>query len=599
MMKRNILALGTVVSLALVTPALADTAYQTLPFSQNWSNIGLITVNDDWSGVPGITGYRGDNLTAVTAVDPQTVLSEGTPVVNVIANQTNPDTQSSGGVAEFEITDPVVAFQGSGTADAPNLVLYINATGQSNVNVSYNLRDIDGSVADVVQPVALQYRVGGSGDFVNVPAGFVADASSGPSLATLVTPVSVTLPAAANNQSQLQIRILTTNAPGADGDEWIGVDDISVTAGAAPTPTLDVDKTTLNSFGNVWPVPGTSALKTFTVSGSNLTAPIQVSAPPAGFESKLSSSGTWGTGTISVSPVSGTVAATGVDVRMAPASAGQYSATFTVSTTGAPNKSVAAYGSAVNPATTFVYDDFDYTAGNLTDVQANWLQFQAAAGAGPFVQVEAGNLAFPGLARAASQGNVLKAVGAADNGQGVVLPFPGVAGGDVYYSFLLNIPVGTSNVSASKPILTAFREGTGTFVRGSVLLTAGLPGKTRLALSFFSATAGPSISPTDLNEGETYLVVVKYSFNGDLDDEAKLFLVKATDPFPATEPAVSELTYTKQGSESDLDNFLTGVVVRQQNFGNPWTAQVDAVRAGGTWASVTPSAASVADWQLF
>ena len=81
-------------------------------------------------------------------------------------------------------------------------------------------------------------------------------------------------------------------------------------------------------------------------------------------------------------------------------------------------------------------------------------------------------------------------MGLLGNGQGVVLPFPGVAGGDVYYSFLLNIPVGTSNVSASKPILTAFREGTGTFVRGSVLLTAGLPGKTRLALSFFSATAG-------------------------------------------------------------------------------------------------------------
>jgi hypothetical protein len=40
----------------------ADGTAQTLPFSQNWSNTGLITTSDDWSGVPGIIGYRGDGL---------------------------------------------------------------------------------------------------------------------------------------------------------------------------------------------------------------------------------------------------------------------------------------------------------------------------------------------------------------------------------------------------------------------------------------------------------------------------------------------------------------------------------------------------------
>ncbi len=28
--------------------------------TQNWSNAGLITSNDDWSGVPSIVGYLGD-----------------------------------------------------------------------------------------------------------------------------------------------------------------------------------------------------------------------------------------------------------------------------------------------------------------------------------------------------------------------------------------------------------------------------------------------------------------------------------------------------------------------------------------------------------
>ncbi|MFN0278122.1 MAG: hypothetical protein ACKVRN_05905, partial [Pyrinomonadaceae bacterium] len=38
---------------------------QTLPFTQDWTNAGLITVDDDWSGVPGIIGYRGDDLNTV------------------------------------------------------------------------------------------------------------------------------------------------------------------------------------------------------------------------------------------------------------------------------------------------------------------------------------------------------------------------------------------------------------------------------------------------------------------------------------------------------------------------------------------------------
>ncbi|MBS4065986.1 MAG: hypothetical protein KGZ74_15610, partial [Chitinophagaceae bacterium] len=42
-------------------------------FTQNWADKGLITTNDVWTGVPSIIGYRGDNLTASTGTDPQTI----------------------------------------------------------------------------------------------------------------------------------------------------------------------------------------------------------------------------------------------------------------------------------------------------------------------------------------------------------------------------------------------------------------------------------------------------------------------------------------------------------------------------------------------
>ncbi len=258
------LILTLTISGFLFPAAHADSSAQVLPFSQNWSNTGLITANDNWSGVPGIEGFRGDGLTGATAVDPQTVLAADDPgMLDVNINQ-NPNTFATGGVSEFDaIANPVVALQGSGTARAPYIKLYLNTTGQSNINVSYNLRDVDGSADNAIQPVALQFRVGSSGTFTNVPAGFVADASTGPNQATLVTPISANLPAAVNNQALVQVRIITTDAVGSD--EWIGIDDISVTSNAGPT-----DPTGVGAADPASVIPGGTTTLTVTVTpGAN------------------------------------------------------------------------------------------------------------------------------------------------------------------------------------------------------------------------------------------------------------------------------------------------------------------------------------------
>lgn len=165
-------------------------------------------------------------------------------------------------MAEFFTANNVVALQGSGTASAPFLLLNLNTTGQQSITVSYNLRDMDGSADNAIQPMALHYRVGNSGSFINVPAAFVADASSGPSLATLVTPITVTLPAALDNQPLVQIRWMTSNATG--NDEWIGIDDITV-AGDPYTPPpnrFSIPKHVVAGGG------GTSTGVVFAVSGT-------------------------------------------------------------------------------------------------------------------------------------------------------------------------------------------------------------------------------------------------------------------------------------------------------------------------------------------
>lgn len=206
--------------------ARADATFQTLPFAQNWSNAALITTDDSWGGVLAITGYLGDDASTTAAgVDPQTILAANA-TIDVNANQTNPNTNTSGGVAEFDqLANPVIALQGSATADAPSLVIGLNTTGQSTIRVNYNLRDVDGSADNAAQAVALQYRVGTSGNFTNIPAGFVADATIA-GTATKVTAVSTLLPAAVDNQAQVQLRIITANAT--SSDEWVGIDDVAV-----------------------------------------------------------------------------------------------------------------------------------------------------------------------------------------------------------------------------------------------------------------------------------------------------------------------------------------------------------------------------------
>ena len=210
--------------------------------------------------------FSGDDpSTTTTDIDPRTITQELT-TVDVNANRTDPDTFGTGGVAEFEITDPVVAFRGSGTADYPNIILYLNTTGDSNIHVAFNARDIDAG-SDVVQQLNVQYRVGGTGLYVNAPGGYFPDVTAVG--ATLVTPVSLDLPADANNQPVVEVRIMTTNATGSD--EFIGIDDINVTAGAG-TPTATATSTSTSTPTST-PTASPSGTPTPTATATNTSTP--------------------------------------------------------------------------------------------------------------------------------------------------------------------------------------------------------------------------------------------------------------------------------------------------------------------------------------
>jgi hypothetical protein len=250
----------------------ANTTYFALtpgvPLTQNWNDTSLISANDNWTGVPSIMGYRGDDVAVVTQdIDPQTVLADYSSVPDVNANQSLPNTFATAGVTEFQTADPAVAISANGTSDFPNLEFRVDATGcvsPNSVRVSYNLRDLDGSADNAVQQVALHYRVGSTGNYTNVPAAYVADATTGSS-ATQVTPINVALPATVLGQPQVHIRVLTTNAAG--NDEWIGVDDINVNCIAPTAAGVTLSGRVMDRYGR----PISRAM--VTVQGGDLQEP--------------------------------------------------------------------------------------------------------------------------------------------------------------------------------------------------------------------------------------------------------------------------------------------------------------------------------------
>src|SRR5207244_3556390 len=126
-------------------------------FEQTWTNVVL--TNDDWSQVRSVVGYRGDNQASATGVDPRNITSGSVAtVVDVNVGTAGPNTFTTGGVTYFNaangVADPTIALQGSGTARAPNIVLFLNGTGRENVHLDLDLRDIDGSGDNAAQQVA-------------------------------------------------------------------------------------------------------------------------------------------------------------------------------------------------------------------------------------------------------------------------------------------------------------------------------------------------------------------------------------------------------------------------------------------------------------
>ncbi len=220
-------------------------------------------------------------------------------------------------------------------------------------------------------------------------------------------------------------------------------------------------------------------------------------------------------------------------------------------------------------------DDFNYTSG--TNLTANgWTQI--AAGSGPLTVNSAG-LSYP-LSPSSGVGfgvNIVPGAQVVGRSGGI-----SISSGTAYMSFFINLSAaGTTTGGANiAGIMSGSFPSPGVAVRAFTRLSGA---------GFNFGLAKTGLTPVTYEStvrtfGITYLVVLKYTFNtGTLDDIVDMWV----NPVPGsaeTAPLISLGTGT-----ADATAALFGPTINPRSGTAAPTFEMDAVRYGTTWTSVTPS----------
>lgn len=161
------------------------------------------------------------------------------------------------------------------------------------------------------------------------------------------------------------------------------------------SPSLTVAPTSLSGFTFTEGL-GPSAIQSFTLSGSNLTAAAVVTAP-ASYEISLGTGSQFvATSSLQINAVSGSIANTPIYVRLkAGLAAGTYNQTISIASSGAATKSVAVNGSVIAPTAEPVnhVTNFAINVNSMTQLTAIW----GDVGAGGYI-IKGSTVSFAAIA---------------------------------------------------------------------------------------------------------------------------------------------------------------------------------------------------------
>lgn len=199
---------------------------QTLPYSQNFS------------------GFTGSTTTYPAGVQGWTIsgsLSTSYPIAAPNGDQALAGGSNASTTAGVYDMNGKIGLVNTGSA-LRAIVLAINTTGLTDLSVSY-VAATQRNENTRVNGLGLQYRIGTSGTFTDV-AGSEYQNNLTPTQTTGTSPlnpqtISVTLPAACNNEAVVQLRWVIRDISGSGNRPSFSVDDISIT-GSSATPSIAI-----------------------------------------------------------------------------------------------------------------------------------------------------------------------------------------------------------------------------------------------------------------------------------------------------------------------------------------------------------------------
>jgi len=198
------------------------------------------------------------------------------------------------------------------------------------------------------------------------------------------------------------------------------------------------------------------------------------------------------------------------------------------------------------------------------------------------IKIVAGNLTYPNLANPSPVGNEFTIVGASASSTFCTFTGSAVTGGSVYYAFLAQC---TTQPSATGNYVTDLHTTAtiGSSDPADIYVKASGAGFV-MGVRKNGGSATYASSPTALSLNTTYLVVLKYTFNGGTADDTVTLYINPT-PGSLESGATAELTVTGGTDATGLQ--FCAWKSQSSATGGAWI--FDTLRLASTWAEVIPA----------
>ncbi len=227
-----------------------------------------------------------------------------------------------------------------------------------------------------------------------------------------------------------------------------------------------------------------------------------------------------------------------------------------------------------------LYEGFDYTVGENLDDQTNWTGFYSGDNVligGP------GGLTYTGLASGAQTGNHISFDGSGIDNK---IEFTGVTSGEVYASFLFNITDQSSITDLNDGgYFAALAEGDSSFDTRVWVHPITDPVGTTYEISITNASFN-AVFAGSYNVGDTVLIVLSYAPGaGTVKGWVNPTSLGGAEPTP-------NFSETDSSPAATINRFI----VRQDSAGETPSILFDELRIGTSFADVTPTTLSNADF---